>query len=1097
MYTGLPSMKRDPSGKFVPNWETETKQQVCITVTATAWRLLEEEAQRRGISRSEIVEHFARSLSDENNLRERESRYRRIFENNPQPMYIFDAETLAFLDVNEAAIRHYGYSRDEFLGMTLCDIRPPEDVPVLLQKLAVSPSGLDYSGQWRHCKKDGSLIDVEITSHAEDFCGRCAWLVLIKDVTEQKRTEMALRQSEARFRLMAETIQDVFWISDFRVSQILYVSPAYEQIWGRPREEIYQDYTVWVETIHPDDRERALAIAATGQYESEVENEYRIIRPDGSIRWIRDRGFAVRNEAGEIEQVVGIAQDVTDRQLALEALKQSEAKFRRLVEVSTFGVAIGDFSGNVIYANDALLTMIGYSRSDLELGHVHWIDLTPPEQIYLDFQAVDELRQRGVARAFEKEYIHKDGHRVPILIGAALLSEPYTEQEQIICFYLDLTELKRTETALREQQILLSTILKQAADAIIVCNAEGRITFVNSTARRLAQQDPEESLPYWNLLNWGIAHDVDGQPIPLENYAISKALRGEASSAVESRMVRGDGSYYDILISAAPLLNTKREIIGAVASFVDISDRKRDEEALRRSEERFRISQELSLDAFTILDSVRDESGTIVDFVWAYVNPKAAEILQHPVENLIGQRLLELIPGDPLNAELFHLYQRVVETGEPHDIEMPYNLAGGTGWFRNMAVKLEDGVAISFNDITQRKNAEAEREQLLKREQATRAEAERANRIKDEFLAVLSHELRSPLNPILGWSSLLQTQQLDPASTQRALATIERNARLQTQLIDDLLDVSRILRGKMALTIRPVNLAPVLEAALETVHLAAEAKHISIETHVTLGDRPVSGDATRLQQIVWNLLSNAVKFTPPGGSVHVYLSQVAQDAQIQVKDTGKGINPEFLPHVFDYFRQEDSKTTRQFGGLGLGLAIVRYLTELHGGMVQADSAGDGQGATFTVRLPLLQTATGTPSTGSTRNPPADLRHLHVLVVDDDADMRELIYAVLSQQGVQVMTAASALEGLMQFDSQPPDILISDIGMPEMDGYMLMHQIRKRSPQRGGQVPAIALTAYVGEYDEQQAHQAGFQQHLAKPIEPEALIRAIALLVHQE
>ncbi|MBD1909838.1 MULTISPECIES: PAS domain S-box protein [unclassified Leptolyngbya] len=1093
-------MKRDTTGKFVPNWETETKQQVCITLTATAWRFLEEEAHRRGMSRSEVVENFARGLNDENNLRERESRYRRLFEHNPQPMWVFDAETLIFLDVNEAAIQHYGYSRDEFLSISVCDIRPSEEIPALLNKLdklSTTPLALDYSGVWRHRKKDGSLIDVEITAHEETYLGRRAWLVLIKDITDQKRTEMALRESEARFRLMAETIQDVFWMSDFGVPQILYVSPAYEQIWGRSRTEIYQDYSRWVETLHPDDRERVLAIATTSLHKDEIESEYRIVRPDGSIRWIRDRGFPVRNEAGEIEKIVGIAQDITDRQLAVEALKQSEAKFRRLVEVSTFGVAMGDFDGNVLYANDALLNMIGYSRDELEAGHIQWMNLTPPEQLYLDLQAVEELRQRGVAQAFEKEYIHKDGHRVPIMIGAALLNEPYTEQEQIICFYLDLTELKRTEAALREQQILLSTILKQAADAIIVCNAEGRITFVNSTARRLAQQDPEESLPDWNLLNWGMAYDTQGQPIPPEDYAIAKALRGEASSAFESRMVRSDGSYYDILISAAPLQNSKRQIIGAIATFVDISDRKRDEEALRRSEERFRISQELSLDAFTILDSMRDKTGAIVDFIWAYVNPKAAEILRHPVEDLIGQRLLTVSPNNELNRELFQRYRQVVETGEPHDIELPYNLDGATGWFRNMAVKLGDGVAISFNDITQRKNEEAEREQLLKREQAARAEAERANRIKDEFLAVLSHELRSPLNPILGWSSLLQSQQLDASSTKRALATIERNAKLQTQLIDDLLDVSRILRGKMALNIHPVNLTTVVESALETVQLAAEAKHIHIETHLALGEHSVSGDSTRLQQIVWNLLSNAVKFTPHNGQVCVYLCQVDQDAQIQIKDTGKGINPEFLPYVFDYFRQEDSKTTRKFGGLGLGLAIVRYLTELHGGTVQAESPGDGQGATFTVRLPLLRGPARSRSAGAITAPNTDLSQLQVLVVDDDTDMRELVYVILSQQGAQVVMAASAIEGLVQFDSQPPDILISDIGMPEMDGYSLIQQIRKRSPERGGGVPAIALTAYAGEYDEQQARQAGFQQHLAKPVEPEALIKAIASLLEQK
>ncbi|HEY9673412.1 MAG TPA: ATP-binding protein, partial [Waterburya sp.] len=424
------------------------------------------------------------------------------------------------------------------------------------------------------------------------------------------------------------------------------------------------------------------------------------------------------------------------------------------------------------------------------------------------------------------------------------------------------------------------------------------------------------------------------------------------------------------------------------------------------------------------------------------------------------------------------------------------------------------GVIGAFVDVTQRKQAEREREQLLARERAAREEAEAANRIKDEFLAVLSHELRSPLNPILGWTKLLRTRKFDEQATNHALETIERNATLQTQLIEDLLDVSRILQGKMVLNVSPVNLATTIEAALETVRLAAEAKGIQIQTHLAPNVGLVFGDAARLQQIVWNLVSNAVKFTPRGGQVEVRLEKVeeqlkdnrlkvepsednlqpaTQYAQILVSDTGKGIKPEFLPYVFEYFRQADSSTTRTFGGLGLGLAIVRHLVELHGGLVCAESSGEGLGATFRIRLPLMKTFDEEPDDLPFAQA-ADLSGLHILVVDDEADIRELVAFILEEFGAKVTVTASAQEALAVLHQAVPDVMLSDIGMPDVDGYMLMRQVRALPSEQGGQVRAIALTAYAGEYNQQQALEAGFQLHLAKPVEPEELVTEIARMV---
>jgi signal transduction histidine kinase/CheY-like chemotaxis protein len=415
-------------------------------------------------------------------------------------------------------------------------------------------------------------------------------------------------------------------------------------------------------------------------------------------------------------------------------------------------------------------------------------------------------------------------------------------------------------------------------------------------------------------------------------------------------------------------------------------------------------------------------------------------------------------------------------------------------------------ILVAF-DITDRKRAELERERLLQQEKIAREAAEQANLVKDEFLAILSHELRSPLNPILGWTQMMQTYQLDAEKTERAVTTIDRNARLLTQLIDDLLDIARILRGKLSLNVAPLNLELVIEAAIETVQTAAEAKSIAIKTNFSPVGQ-ISGDFTRLQQIMWNLLTNAIKFTPDGGTVGIQLQQIddggefpkGNHAQISVSDTGKGITAEFLPHVFEYFRQADASVTRNYGGLGLGLAIVRHLVELHGGEVAVTSPGVGQGATFIVQLPLLsensRVAAKKKGTTEAEIEPdlPSLQGIRVLVVDDDLDNRELITIMLKQYQAEVISVASAMEVSSVLKSFKPDILISDIGMPDIDGYTLLRSIRCLPPEQGGQIPAIAVTAYARPEDSQQALACGFQLHLSKPIDAHELVTAIAELV---
>jgi signal transduction histidine kinase/DNA-binding response OmpR family regulator len=404
-------------------------------------------------------------------------------------------------------------------------------------------------------------------------------------------------------------------------------------------------------------------------------------------------------------------------------------------------------------------------------------------------------------------------------------------------------------------------------------------------------------------------------------------------------------------------------------------------------------------------------------------------------------------------------------------------------------------------EVAERKLAEEERAQMLIREQAARAEAEQANRTKDEFLATLSHELRTPLTAILGWSHLLQTKTLDQENMERALETIERNARSQSQLIDDLLDVSRIITGKLRIDMRPVELVSIIEAAIDSMRPTAQAKSIQFEVTCDKAASHVSGDSNRLQQIVWNLVSNAVKFTPEGGRVNVSLERSGDHAQIAISDTGQGIDARFLPFIFDRFRQADGSTTRKYGGLGLGLAIVRHLVELHGGTIKVHSDGVNKGATFTVLLPLktdngkldvgtqLSSIESTGGDNSIHCAPV-LDGLRILVVDDEADTREFIVTVLSQCGAEIKSTASAAEALAALKVWAADLIVSDIGMPEEDGYSLIKKVRQPG-HRYSQIPAVALTAYASIEDQTRILASGFQVHIAKPVVPDELISKIA------
>jgi signal transduction histidine kinase/ActR/RegA family two-component response regulator len=411
-------------------------------------------------------------------------------------------------------------------------------------------------------------------------------------------------------------------------------------------------------------------------------------------------------------------------------------------------------------------------------------------------------------------------------------------------------------------------------------------------------------------------------------------------------------------------------------------------------------------------------------------------------------------------------------------------------WFQNDIFPVEEGIGVFYRDVSERRRASEFREELLRREQIARRESETANRLKDEFLATLSHELRTPLNAITGWATLLAQGRLNEEEAAAAIETIQRNARAQAHLIEDLLDVSRIISGKLRLDVQAVELGPLVEAALDAVRPAAEAKGVRLEVAIHARPAVVSGDSARLQQIAWNLLSNAIKFTPSGGCVQLVLQRVNSNVELTVSDTGIGIPPHMLQRIFDRFTQADSTSTREYHGLGLGLALVRHLVEAHGGSVSASSAGEGHGATFTVSLPLriVQETGWLPEERRERSgemaasveESGSLHDVAVLVVEDDQQARELLLKMLSGMGASVRTASSAAEALTELDRELPDVLLSDIEMPGEDGYSLIRKIRSRR-DAAARLPAIAVTAYARMEDRARALREGFDNHIAKPL----------------
>jgi PAS domain S-box-containing protein len=752
---------------------------------------------------------------------------------------------------------------------------------------------------------------------------------------------------------------------------------------------------------------------------------------------------------------------------------------------------------------------------------------------------------------YETLRVRKDGSPVDISLTISPIKNPDGKIIGASKIFHDITERKRTE----ERLLQTAAIVENSDDAIISKDLDGRILSWNPGAERLYGYTVAEAVGQ-SITMLIPADRPDEEPRILE-----QIRRGDRVDHYETVRRRKDGRLIDVSLTVSPVKDAEGRIIGASKIARDISERKRFEAERQEQAEIIetvnRVGQTVAgeLDLHKLVQAVTDAATEITgahfgSFFYNVHNEAGASYILYTLSGVPREAFAHF--PMPRATDLFGPTFRGEGTILINDVKKdarygknsPYygmpeghlpvvsylavpvisrtgEVLGGLFFgdpkesvFTERAARIVEGLAAQaavamdnarLYEAAQRARAAAE--QAASENERLYREAQESSRLKDEFLATVSHELRTPLTAILGWAHLLRTSGFNGDSMFKALETIERNARSQSQLIDDLLDVSRIITGKLRMDIRPVDPNSFIEAAIEAVSPAAEAKGVLLQRIMDTGVVSVAGDPVRLQQVVWNLLSNAIKFTPKGGRVKIWLERVNSHIEIGVSDSGSGIEPEFLPYVFDRFRQADGRSTRQHGGLGLGLAIARHLVELHGGTVRAESAGKEQGATFTVLLPVAPVYQSIGQ-GERVHPaardtlpnyecPDRLDGLKVLIVDDEPDTREMLKIGLAQCGAEVKVTGSVAEALEALVTDVPDLLISDIGMPDEDGYELIRRVRELPVECGRKVPAIALTAYARVEDRMQALRAGYQMHVPKPVELAELVAVAASLVRRD
>ncbi len=817
----------------------------------------------------------------------------------------------------------------------------------------------------------------------------------------------------------AAFVLDAFGAADYELNLTtgaIRHSPRLSALYGYPA-ELSLTVELCRARYHPDDQAAMVRLipGLLARGEARFQHEYRLLLPDGTLRWVLTRGEIARDAAGQPVCVRGAAIDITESRRAEMARREADERLRLALDIAELGTWTWDLAAGTGDLDDRSAEIVGLPGGAVpDTFAAQRLRIHPDDLPRLDADIAVGIASRD---AFDLAYrvIHPDGSIHYVASRARVLTDVAGRPVRLVGTNRDVTGERETELRLRaseaEQRFLL-----QLNDRLRPLADPEAILF--EAARALGQ--------HLGVSRVGYAEDQgDGETVVVQRHY---------ANGVPS--IEGHYHYDDYGPELLRAFRVGRTVVRS--------------------------------------DIAHDPSLT------------EAEKAAHAALLLGATVNVPLLRADRLVAVMF------------------MHCSTARSWSA-AELALVEAVAARTWDAVERARAEAalhEREARLKelyaQEQAARAQAEQANRLKDEFLATVSHELRTPLTAFLGYAELIQRRKRDEAYMARTVEKMVQTARIQAQLIDDLLDVSRIVSGKLRIEPEPIDLASVIQAALDTMRPAVEAKGLQLQIALDPQAGRVLGDPNRLQQVVWNLLSNAVKFTPPGGDIAVELGQASGNAVLRVRDNGQGIHPEFLPYVFDRFRQADSSSKRRVGGLGLGLAIVRHLVELHGGTAEAASDGPGQGATFTVRLPLTRMGAPAPQDSAAPHPEPDsgalaLHGIRVLVVDDQPAIVDLLAKLLASDGAAVQSCASAQEALALLRAWRPDVLVSDIAMPDADGYWLIQRIRSLPPDQGGATPAVALTAYVRTDDRRRVLAAGFQQYLPKPVEAAALRDAVAQL----
>ncbi|MCT7991505.1 PAS domain S-box protein [Laspinema olomoucense] len=1054
-------------------------------------------------------------------LSESEERLRLALEAAHMGMWDWDIAT-GRIAQSEIVDRLLGLEVGSFGGTynSLIKIVHPDDrARFNAHAIATMERGQDFNVEFRVVKRDGTVAWVaSIGKRLPDKAKNSDRLIgVCMDITERKQIEQELYRREQEFKALAENAPDIIARMDSE-GRYQYVNHAIEQVTGISQNAFIGKtfselgFPEEIDTLWKQSVSEVLATAKEGIVEGYLPT------PKGT-RYYQSRLVPEQALDGSLDHAICISRDITDFKQTQEALRETNQTLKALIQACPLAVMVLEPTGKVKMWNKSAERILGWSEAEVIGRQFPAIPSERREEFQENISAT--LAGNSLMGA-ETRRLTKAGKQIDVAIWTAPLRDAKV-QVSYLSILADISDRKQAEEALRDSEERFRTLVNSMDDIVFTLDRQGRHTAIFGRWFERTQILPE------NFLGKSAGDLFGPEAAAIHNDANQKALTGE--SVIYEWSFQTDAGTQYCQTSLSPLLDRQGRVTGIVGVGRDITPR---HQAEQRQYFLAEVSSVLasSLDYPTTLMSLAnlvvpmiadycviyivEDGGQISGLAMAHTDRAQEALLRemeeyYPLDLNHDDGIVQVVSsGKPILIPELTDSMRVAAARDPEHLRLMRQLGCQSCTIVPLVARGRTLGAISFNIAESGRRYKPE-DLMLAEELARRAgfaidnarlyrESQEANRMKDEFLAIVSHELRTPLNAMLGWAQLLRTRKFDEATTERALETIERNARVQTQLIEDLLDVSRILRGKVALSLEPVDLSVAISSAIESLRPSAEAKQIKLIQNVNDSVGVVSGDINRIQQVVWNLLSNAIKFTPSEGRVEVRLRRSRNFAILEVVDTGMGIAPDFLPFVFERFRQADSTTTRSYGGLGLGLAIVRHLLEMHGGSIRAYSEGTGKGATFTVTLPLLQRRLGneTVADGSDVIPddsnPADddllLAGLRVLVVEDEADTLEFLMTTLEMAGAIVRGVSSATQALAAIAEDKPDVLVSDIGMPELDGYSLIRQVRSQESDSEPVLPALALTAYARDSDRARALNAGFHQHLSKPIQPDRLIRVV-------